>query len=90
MLASAGGRSTLRCGAGPTQQPARQRPGVLTVAERHLAPGDRGHIADALLDEPRRASGQVVHQARRALGDVVEVDHVQVGAHPLGHHATIE
>ena len=53
--------------------------GVLVVAAHHLAVDHRGQVAGRGLEDAAGAGGQVGAGVRRLDGEVVEVDHVEVG-----------
>ena len=62
---------------------------MLVVPQDDVAVADRRLVATRLLDEPGRTAGEIMHELRLPLGDLIEVDHVHVGPLAGLQHAAV-
>src|SRR5881296_3275167 len=95
VIAVASGRSrvTLSSSRPPgertAQQLSRECPGVLAVAQEHLAVDDRGGDAARALDEPPRARRKIVDDFRHLRDDRLGIEDDEIGGHPLTNQAAV-
>ena len=74
---------------GAADEAAGQGTGELVVFDGDPTAGDGEAVPETVLDEPGRARGQVPGHTRRIDVEMIEVDHVHVGAIPRRQHATV-